>query len=134
MVSANLDLVRSIYADWERGDYTSADWADPEIELIIPDGPSSGSWTGVARMREVWREWLRAWNEYRSQASEYRQLDEERVLVLIHGVGRGKTSGAEVAMRGANLFHVRDGKVTRLVLYPDRDYALADLGLEPEAD
>jgi hypothetical protein len=46
MASANLELVRSIYAAHERGDYSSAEWADAEIEYIWADGPSPGTWTG----------------------------------------------------------------------------------------
>jgi ketosteroid isomerase-like protein len=57
--------------------------------------------------------------------------------VLFRQIGRGKTSGLEVAQtraRAANLFQVRDGKVTRLVLYFDSERALADLGLASEGD
>jgi hypothetical protein len=31
---------------------------------------------------------------------------------------------------GAHLFHLRDGKVTKLVAYSDRNEAFADLGSE----
>jgi hypothetical protein len=56
--------------------------------------------------------------------------------VLVHASGRGKTrlELGQVAGNGANLFFVHDGKVTRLVVYWDRERALADLGLAPEAD
>jgi hypothetical protein len=47
MGSANVDLVHSIYAAWERGDYGSAEWADPEIEYVVADGPTPGSWRGA---------------------------------------------------------------------------------------
>jgi hypothetical protein len=66
---------------------------------------------------------------------EYRELDDERVLVLSHYSGRGKTSGLELGQiqaKGAGLFHVRRGKVTKLVIYFDREHAFADLGLAPE--
>jgi hypothetical protein len=56
----------------------------------------------------------------------------ERVLVLVHSTGRGKSSGAsleQIQAKGAELFHVRGGKVTRLVIYLNRDDALAGLSL-----
>lgn len=135
--SVNVKLVRSIFADWERRDFRSAEWADPDIEYVFADGPTPGTWTGLAGMAEVWRDWLSAWDALSVEAEEYRELDGERVLVLTLYTGRGKTSGLELAQmrtQGAILFHIRDGKVTRRVGYWDREQAFADLGLAPESD
>jgi ketosteroid isomerase-like protein len=132
MASANLDLVRSIFAGWERGDYGSVEWAHPEIEFVIMDGPSPGSWSGLTGLDEGWRAFLGAWEEFHSVADEYRELDGERVLALVHHGGRGKASGldvGEVGVRSAALFHIRGGNVTRLVLYHGRERAFSDLGL-----
>jgi ketosteroid isomerase-like protein len=128
-MSENLELVRSIYAAWERGDFGSAEWADPEIEFVVPDGPDPGAWKGLAEMTESWRSQVSAWDRFDAVADEVRLLDDERVLVLSHFSGRGKTSGLEVEKKGAELFHIRDGRVTRLVTYWERERAFADLGL-----
>jgi ketosteroid isomerase-like protein len=135
--SANLDLVRSLYTDWERGDWSSVKCAHPDIEFVIADGPSPGRWMGVAGMTQVRRDFLNTWEYSGAEAEEYRGLDDERVLVLDRYGWRGKTSGLEIArMRsvGATLFHVRDGKVTRIVSYWDRERALAGLGLPAQTD
>src|SRR5438128_1446251 len=120
----NVEIVRSLFGAWERGNFlTTADWADPEIEWDIADGPTAGSWTGVAGMAASFRGMLGAWEDLRVYAEEYRELDEERVLVLTHNTARGKTSGLEVGQfqtGGACLLHIRGGKVTRLVYYYDR--------------
>jgi ketosteroid isomerase-like protein len=82
---------------------------------------------------EAWREFLGSWEDWRIVVEEYRELDDERVLVLVHNSGRGKRSGLEVgqiAANAANLLHIRDGRVVRLVTYADRESALTDLGLK----
>jgi ketosteroid isomerase-like protein len=129
-MSENLDLVRSICADWERGDFKRVDWADPEIELMRPEALDSVALKGLASTAAGWRDWLSAWDDYHAEADEYRVIDDERVLVLGRMSGRGRMSGAAGDTETANLFHIRAGKVTPLVLYQDRDRALAYLGLE----
>jgi hypothetical protein len=90
----NLDLVRSIYADWERGDFRRVQWARHDIE-----------WTDTTR----------------------------ECLCFIALAGVERASGVEVGPAGSKwacLFHFGNGKVSKLLLYSDRDRALADLGLE----
>jgi hypothetical protein len=62
-VLRNLDLVKSIFAEWERGDWSSADWANPEIEFEMIGGLSEGRWTGVSEMAKAWAAMLGAWED-----------------------------------------------------------------------
>ena len=133
-MSRNLDLVRSIYAGWERGEYIRTDWADPDIEFALADGPDPASWTGIAGMADGWAAFTSAWgDDFHADPIEFLELDEERVLVLVQFVGRAKGSGMELSQvptRQASLLEVREGKVVRLVLYWHHENALSDLGLE----
>jgi ketosteroid isomerase-like protein len=135
-VAANLDFIKSIYTAWEMGDFSTADWADPEICFEMVGGLTPGIWNGVAEMTEVWAGMLRAWEGLRAVPEEFRELDGDRVLVYLRNEGRGKGSGIElhgISAKSANVFTVRGGKVTRLILYWDRARAIADLGLgEPQ--
>jgi ketosteroid isomerase-like protein len=132
MSQENVELVRSISAAHERGDYGSAEWAHPDIEYVIVGGLTAGSWKGRAAMAKAAGELFSTWDEHRTVVEEVRPLDGERVLMLGYTTGRGKVSGVELdaAQRQvAALYQIRDGKVIRHVVYMDRADALADLGL-----
>ena len=130
-MSENLNLVRSIYADWERGDFSSADWAHPAIQFVMVGGPDPGTWTGDEGMATGWFRFLEAWDDFHVEADQLRELDPTRVLALIRRSGRGRASRLAVEQMqslAADVFHVLDGKVMQLVHYWDREQALADLG------
>jgi ketosteroid isomerase-like protein len=131
MPQDKLDVVRSIYDDWERGDFSSSNWMHPEIEFVGGDG------TVVKGARDVgryWFEFLAAWEGFAVSVAEMHDAPGAQVLVFVSFKGRGRESGAPVdGFPGANLFTVRDGKVTRLALFVGRNEALAAAGLSDRA-
>lgn len=135
VASANVELVRSIFAVWEHGDFGSAEWADPEIEYIVADGPSPGRWTRPAGMQ---RARVRGSQPGRTRGLWSRITASSTTsvsFVLTRFGGRGRTSGVEleeVHAKGAWLFQIREQTVTSIVQYLDRDRALADLDVATE--
>jgi hypothetical protein len=104
---------------------------------VFADGPSPRTWTGLTGLTGGFRDFVGGLEAFRLEAEEYRELDDERILVLARFSGRGKTSGlqlGETHTTVAELFQVREGKVTRLISYFDRDRAFADLGLAAEGN
>jgi hypothetical protein len=116
-MSANLDVVRSIHAEWKRGESRRVDWARTEIEFVRDIESDPDRTEGIVGMASAWRRWLDAWQDFRP------------VEVDLRIRARGKAGGVEVEESFANLCELREGRVARRVLYEDRDRALADLSL-----
>jgi ketosteroid isomerase-like protein len=76
---------------------------------------------------------MSAWEDARLAAEEFHELDDERILVLTRFSGHGKKSGLDLDTKGANILHVHEGKVTRIVRYWDREHGLDELGLPSES-
>jgi hypothetical protein len=50
MPSENVELTRRIYRRWEEGDFSSVEWAHPEIEFVPADSCSRSGTAG-------WSDW-----------------------------------------------------------------------------
>jgi hypothetical protein len=110
----------------------SSETVDTRVAAGLPTQLTSRAQLLVS---EGWRRFLSAWDEFRPEAEEFRELDNERVLVIVYWIGRGKTSGLELGhmrTKAVTLFHIRGGKVTRLLLYAEGQRALENLGLAPQ--
>jgi ketosteroid isomerase-like protein len=126
----NVEAAKSIFGPWGRGDFSAVDWADPEIEFVIP-GPDPRVYRGVAEMAGAWAEWLRAWTGFAVEARRFHDFG-DRVVVdqAFHGSGRG--SGIPVdQIAGAAVLTFRDGKVISFEGFTNTEAALASLGTEP---
>ena len=129
-MSENLELVKRIHADWERGDYSESSWAAEDIEYQTPSLPPSRV-RGRAAMSASWGDWLRGWREFFVRAEEFREHG-DKVLVLMHFEGEGRASGLPVRQQLANVFTIRGGEVVRLATYEDPALASAEFSGEEE--
>src|SRR5918999_3520407 len=113
MDSPEVSLARSLYPRWQRGDYTATDWAHPEIDFAITDGPTPGRWRGIEAMARAFTEFIANFEDWRVEPLDFEELGYDRVLVTVRVRGRGRSSGLEVermGVVGANLFEIRDGR------------------------
>jgi ketosteroid isomerase-like protein len=71
----------------------------------------------------------RAFDELRADADELIDAGEDRVVAVLHVIGRMKGSNADVDMRYAIVYTVRDGLIVRGREYATREQALEAAGL-----
>jgi ketosteroid isomerase-like protein len=128
MSRENVELVRRIYSSWERGDFSETWWAADDFVFEFAEGPTPVV-TDLEGMSRAWRDWLQGWRSFHTRAEEIRDLGDVVLGTNTFG-GEGRTSGLVPAARGATIWTIANGKVTRLVLYTDVKHGLAALGIE----
>jgi uncharacterized protein len=130
--SDNVEIVQSIIAaapDWEE----VRSMLHPAARLDQSRIPDGGVYEGREAFGQFFRRWFGTWDELRLTPERFIEQGDS-VLVLLTVEGRGKGSGVRVAVRAADVWTVRDGKVVSLVGYPDREEALRAMGLSEIAE
>jgi ketosteroid isomerase-like protein len=100
----------------------------PEFELDVSalDMPGFGVLRGRESMRDFWVPWLEEWEHYSWSWSDWSEIG-DHVIVDVHIRGTGRSSGAEVRWNQCQVFTLRDAKLLRWEVFPDRGSALATI-------
>jgi ketosteroid isomerase-like protein len=132
MSQENVEVVKGIYAEWEKGNFQAAlPVLDREIrfEVWMPDSNEIVVRHGFEDLDDFMRDWFGQWEGYRVIGDEFRSIGTDRVFVGGHQAGTGRRSGVEVDSPGFAVWTFRAGKVVRLLVHYDRDSALEAAGL-----
>jgi ketosteroid isomerase-like protein len=131
MTDERFALLDRIYAEWGRGDYSSGDFLHPEYELIFADGfLDTGVYKGWAEAWRGWKGWIDQWESWTYVPTDYRELDDGRILVSIDMTGVNRRTGILLESASANVWEFEDGLVRRLTLYAHVEDAERDLDLD----
>ena len=132
MSEDNVEIVRRLFARWERGDLRTAEFFDIEVEhsRIGSELPGiDGDWHGIEAFGVALASYIDALADLHIEAQRIIDLGGDRVLVLSRQTARGKTSGLPFDREFGELFTLRDGKVLRYDSYWDCAEALEAAGL-----
>jgi ketosteroid isomerase-like protein len=130
----NVELHGRIEAAFKRRDIEAMiACLDPGIEYHpVLSAMGETVYQGHDGMRSWFRQLDDAWEELRLEAEAYFDLGEQTLLFyVLHG--RGRSSGADVEILGAQVCTWRDGLAVYARQYAHREDALRDLGVAEDA-
>jgi ketosteroid isomerase-like protein len=135
-MSENLDLVRSIYTTWERGDFSLMDrepeWHDvfaPDFEWHtrgdLPDAGVRTGYEGAVRLRD---EWVQNFDDMHIEVDELIGAG-DNVIAIGRLCGCLRGSGHELDIEETQVWRLRDARATEVRAYLTRSEALKAVGL-----
>jgi ketosteroid isomerase-like protein len=133
MSRENVEIVRRATEAYNRGDLeVASSFMDTGIEwdmsrVPVPDPAVYRGFEGLQAFSESWEE---SWAALDLEPQEFIDAGDQ-VVAVVRQVGRGRLSGVEVEQRFAQLWTLRDRKILRMEMYPNREAALEAAGSCP---
>ncbi len=126
----NVEVVRSVYAAWSRGDFPGpAEVMDEAIEYVNPPGAvEPGVRRGIVAFGVALTKVFEGWSAWQMEPEQFEAVGEQvAVVVRFRATGRG--SGIVVEGRESALWTLRDGRVVRYEWFHEPADALEAAGL-----
>lgn len=129
MPRSNIDVVRAVVDAFNRGDFATAlELCTEDVEFDWSRRMLDGEvFHGHEGLRHFMRDALEIFDEIHIPAEDVTDLGDNLVLLAGSARFRGHASGLDVEAYAANLWTVRDGKVSRFRFYQSKEDALADV-------
>jgi ketosteroid isomerase-like protein len=136
MSEENVELVRSVYERYSRGDFrAAADLFDPHVVLVLDpvfaasliSSPVDDAFYGIEAVATFTRDMIR--DAHVTMGAEDIVAVGDSVLVSVHQRVTGKISGVPTEARYFSIWSFQGGKVIRIESFGGRAEALQALGL-----
>jgi ketosteroid isomerase-like protein len=133
MSQENVEIVRGLYARWDRGDFSLtpeiSEIFDPKVQTVWVDWIlDADSDVGLEAFGATWTRVLAGWKEARMTAEEVRDAGDS-VVVAVRFRAKGRKTDLPFEGRYGHLWTFRGGKVIRLEGYTAFANALEAVGL-----
>jgi ketosteroid isomerase-like protein len=128
MSHENVEIVRSTYEAFDRGDIDAAlSNADPALVTYRAD-PEASTWHGPDGFLQSMADWTEGFDHFSARAEEFIDAG-DRVIVRVHQWALGQSSGAPVEADFWFVHSLSGGKVTRLDIFAKKGPAFESAGL-----
>jgi ketosteroid isomerase-like protein len=131
--SRNAAIARSFIDAFNRVDVDAA-LADADPDIVLKEwveAPGARTYHGFEGVRTAISNWFESWEWMQVEIKDIADVGDDRVLLTVYQQAKGAGSGIEVDLTTFNVYRFRDGKVTGIELYIERDAALEAAGLTP---
>ena len=125
MAGTDVEIVKRCLAAYLADDYdTAMSYLADDVVYDLRDFPDGEVYRGHDGVREAFRIWLGAWEDYRQEIDEIVALGDQ-VLVCSRERGRGKGSGIQLERPQHALWTLAGDKVTSMEFFARREDAVA---------